>query len=254
MDAIFRALSDPIRRRLLDSLKANDGQTQGELEQGIPEITRFAVMKHLKILEAANLISTERQGRRKHHYLNAVPIQEIADRWIARFAKPWSEGLADLKTHLERNEAMSKPKHRLVTVIQTTPEKLWAALTQPEMTRQYFFGLSVTTDWRVGADLTYLRPDGNPEIRGEVLEVIPNRKLVYSFNGECAEENQAGDPPSRVTFEIEPMGAACKLILVHDGFDTETTTYEGVGNGWPLVLSGLKTLLETGKPLDADAS
>lgn len=108
MDSVFKALSDSTRRQILDFLKEDDGQTLGELEARFPHITRFAVMKHLKILQQAGLLSTRKVGRCKHHYLNAVPIQDIADRWISRFAAPWTEGLLDLKAGLENSNNRKK--------------------------------------------------------------------------------------------------------------------------------------------------
>lgn len=108
MDEIFKALADPTRRQILDLLKEEDGQTLGELERGFPNITRFAVMKHLKILEQAGLLSARKVGRCKHHYLNAVPIQEIADRWISRFTAPIAQGLIDLKEGLEQDIGRKK--------------------------------------------------------------------------------------------------------------------------------------------------
>ncbi len=108
MDRVFKALSDSTRRQILDFLKEEDGQTVGELESRFPDITRFAVMKHLKILEEAALISSRKEGRKKHLYLNTVPIQEIADRWISRFAAPWAQGLIDLRDGIEQGTGIKK--------------------------------------------------------------------------------------------------------------------------------------------------
>ena len=102
-DAVFKALADPTRRQLLDSLRAQNGQTLGELCQNA-EMTRQAVTKHLKILEAANLVATQKNGREKLHYLNPVPIHEIADRWIGNFERGRLRALSDLKQSLERRE------------------------------------------------------------------------------------------------------------------------------------------------------
>ena len=102
MDNIFKALADNTRRQILDSLQIEDGQTLSELEAQFPSMTRFAVMKHLKILEQAQLVGTRKVGRCKHHYLNTVPIQELADRWISRFAAPWAKGLIDLRDGIEQ--------------------------------------------------------------------------------------------------------------------------------------------------------
>ena len=102
MDAVFRALADPTRRELLDRLFAEDGQTLSALEEGTP-MTRFGVMKHLKVLEEAGLVTTRRRGREKHHFLNPVPIRLIHDRWVSKYAEPWAAGLSGLKQELEEN-------------------------------------------------------------------------------------------------------------------------------------------------------
>ena len=99
-DAVFRALADPSRRRLLDRLRRENGQTLSDLCQGL-KMTRQAVTKHLAILEEANLIATQRQGREKLHFLNPVPINEIAERWIGKFERPRLRALATLKRKLE---------------------------------------------------------------------------------------------------------------------------------------------------------
>ena len=108
MEPIFKALADANRRRLLDQLFERDGQTLGELQDCLPQMTRFGVMKHLAVLEEAGLLATQKVGREKFHYLNPVPIQQIADRWISKFARPWTSALTGLKYELEF-EASSDP-------------------------------------------------------------------------------------------------------------------------------------------------
>jgi DNA-binding transcriptional ArsR family regulator len=103
MDEVFKALADPTRRRLLDELRAEDGQTLSALEEGLP-MTRFGVMKHLRVLEVANLVVTRRRGREKLHFLNPVPIRQIHDRWVSKFAEPWVSALTDLKRELEEED------------------------------------------------------------------------------------------------------------------------------------------------------
>ena len=103
MDAVFKALADKTRRRLLDSLRARNGQTLGELCERC-DMTRQAVTKHLDLLEAANLVATEKRGREKLHFLNPVPIHDIADRWIGRFERSRLAALSDLKKNLERED------------------------------------------------------------------------------------------------------------------------------------------------------
>ena len=250
MNDIFKALADPHRRQLLDTLYQKDGQTSRELETALrAAMGRFGVMKHLKILEQASLITTCKLGRFKYHYLNPVPIQEIADRWISRFSQPWIQGLTNIKTVLEKENIMvAKPKHVYVTMIKTTPEKLWAALTDPKLTVQYFFAHRLQSTLKTGADFNYLDTDNKIMLRGKVIEATQPKKLVTTFTA-CWDPVQAKEPPSQVTYEIEQQGNCCKLTLTHDHFDGETATFKSVGDGWPIILSGLKTLLETGKPL-----
>ena len=102
MDAVFRALADPTRRLLLDALFAADGQTVGELCARVPEMTRFGVMKHLRLLEEAGLVTTRRAGRTKVHHLNPVPIGLVADRWVSKYAEPFTRAMVGLRTGLER--------------------------------------------------------------------------------------------------------------------------------------------------------
>ena len=100
MDEVFRALSDPTRRQLLDRLYEHDGLSLSELERELP-MTRFGVMKHLRVLEEANLVVTRRRGREKLHFLNPVPIRQIHDRWVSKYAEPWVSALTELKQDLE---------------------------------------------------------------------------------------------------------------------------------------------------------
>lgn len=102
MDAVFRALADPTRRDLLDRLYARDGQSLKELEELVP-MTRFGVMKHLRVLEQAGLVTTVRSGREKRHFLNPVPIRLIHDRWVSKYAEPWAATLTGLKQALEED-------------------------------------------------------------------------------------------------------------------------------------------------------
>src|SRR3989440_2167873 len=133
LDEVFRALADPSRRLLLDSLNERSGQTLRELCSGL-DMARQSVSKHLAVLEAANLVTTVRRGREKLHYLNAAPINEIADRWIHHYDRARVDALADLKRALE-TPTMDKPEFVYTTYIRTTPERLWAALTDPAFTR-----------------------------------------------------------------------------------------------------------------------
>src|ERR1700719_358866 len=153
MDEVFKALSDPSRRRLLDRLNERNGQTLRELCAGL-DMARQSVSKHLAVLEAANLVTTVRRGREKLHYLNAAPINDIAERWISQYDRARVDALADLKTALE-DSAMDKPEFVYVTYIETTPARLWQALTEPAFTERYW-GTTLESDWTVGSTITWL--------------------------------------------------------------------------------------------------
>lgn len=103
MDEVFKALADPTRRSLLDELFERDGQTLSELEGRLP-MSRFGVMKHLKVLEEAGLVTTQRRGREKLHFLNPVPIRLVHDRWVSKYAEPWASALSELKQEIEEDE------------------------------------------------------------------------------------------------------------------------------------------------------
>ncbi|MGH2753948.1 MAG: ArsR/SmtB family transcription factor, partial [Actinomycetota bacterium] len=242
MDAVFRALADPTRRGLLDDLFRADGQTLGALEERYP-MTRFGVMKHLKQLEEAGLVVTRRQGREKLHYLNPVPIRLVHDRWVSKYAELWAAALSGLKSRLE--ESMEKV---FEIYIRTTPERLWDAITDPEMRSKYNFGSRVISDWTPGSRFEMANPNApDPLGEGENLEVDPPRRLVQSMTALWSEEVKE-EGTSRVTWEIEPIGDdSCRLTVTHD--QLREGANEELYGGWPMVLSGLKTLLETGEPL-----
>jgi uncharacterized protein YndB with AHSA1/START domain/DNA-binding transcriptional ArsR family regulator len=246
-DDVFRALADPSRRLLLDSLFNRDGQTLGELSARLSVMTRFGVMKHLRILEAAGLVATRKIGREKLHYLNPVPIRLMHDRWIGKYALPWVGALADLKIHLE-GDAMARPRHVFQVYIRTSPEQLWQAITDPGFTQRFFRGSRVESTWRTNDQVLYWIGQ-DLVVEGRVVQFEPPRKLVTTWSFRRNPELR-DDPPSRVTWEIEPVsGETCKLTLVHDDFASVTRTFKSVGSGWPQILSSLKSLLETGKPL-----
>jgi uncharacterized protein YndB with AHSA1/START domain/DNA-binding transcriptional ArsR family regulator len=259
MDEVFKALADPSRRSLLDSLNARNGQTLTELCAGL-EMTRQSVSKHLALLEEARLITTTWQGREKLHHLNAEPINAIADRWISRYHRERVQALADLKTALEET-SMSSAEFVYTTYIRTTPEALWRALTDPAFTIRYW-GMSFDTDWKAGSPMVWLQ-DGTKIVDPEqvVLESDPYRRLSYTWHTltpEWAEQvgisadyvaRASAQPRSTVTFDLEPDGALVKLTVVHDGIDPDSVVLGSVRHGWPSIVSSLKSLLETGEPL-----
>lgn len=216
-------------------------------------MTRFGVMKHLKVLKAAGLVVTRKSGRETLHFLNAVPIQMVYDRWVSKYSKGWARSLTELKYDLEAIEmAEAKQagttKHVLEIYIRTTPEKLWQALTDGDLTEKYYYGTRVESDWNTGSRYKYLTPDGASMLDGRIVEIDPPRKLVTTFNPHW--DARMGDvPESTVAFEITQLGEACKLTLVHSDLVPGNMLTEGVYRGWQEILSRLKTLLETGKPL-----
>jgi uncharacterized protein YndB with AHSA1/START domain len=245
MDAVFRALADPTRRSLLDELYREDGQTLTALERRLP-MTRVGVMKHLRVLEEAGLVTTKRRGREKLHFLNAVPIRLVHDRWVSKYAEPWAATLTGLKKRLEAT--MEKV---FEIYIKTTPERLWEAITDPVLRAQYSFGVGVESDWTIGSRYEANAAGGLAIAEGENLEVDPPRRLVQSFNALWSDEVKA-EGTSRVTWEIEPIADSCRLTVTHDQL-REGANDELYG-GWPMILSGLKTLLETGEKLTTPGS
>jgi uncharacterized protein YndB with AHSA1/START domain len=242
MDAVFRALADPTRRRLLDELFKQDGQTLTALEQRLP-MTRFGVMKHLKVLAEANLVVTKRRGREKLHFLNPVPIRLVHDRWVSKYAEPWAARLSGLKKRLEER-TMEKV---FEIYIRTTPERLWQAITSSEMRSKYSFGAVVSSDFTPGSRFEMSDPDGAGVLgEGENLEVDPPRRLVQTMVPLWSEEIKR-EGQSRITWEIEPQGEVCRLTVTHDQIREGAS--EEVYGGWPMLLSSLKSLLETGQAL-----
>ena len=247
MDEVFRALADPTRRGLLDELFKEDGQTLTALEERLP-MSRFGVMKHLKVLEEANLVVTRRRGREKLHFLNPVPIRLVHDRWVSKYAEPWAAALTGLKSNLE-DRTMEKV---FEIYIKTTPERLWEAITNGEMRQRYSFGVGVNSDWTPGSNYEAFHPGAGIAIsEGENVEVDPPHRLVQSFNALWSDDVKA-EGTSRVTWDIKQVEDSCRLTVTHDQL-RDGANGELYG-GWPMILSGLKTLLETGEDLTTPGS
>src|SRR6185312_15139669 len=240
------ALADPTRRSLLDELFREDGQTLTELEARLP-MSRFGVMKHLKQLEESGLVVTRRRGREKLHFLNPVPIRLVHDRWVSKYAEPWAAGLSGLKQELER------PMEKVFEIyIKTTPDRLWSAITDPEVRARYNFGAGAYSDWTPGAAVE-LRVE-EPALllgEGEVLDADPPRRLVHTMLAHFSPEAEA-EGTSRVTWEIEPVGDSCRLVVTHD--QMREGANDQIYGGWPMILSGLKTWLESGELLTTPGS
>jgi len=263
MDRVFKALADPTRRELLDGLFEQGGQTLSALESRLP-MTRFGVMKHLRVLEDAGLVTTKRRGREKLHFLNPVPIRLVHDRWVSKYAEPWAATLSGLKTYLEGEMETVKtvswadgtaPVADGTAVfevfIRTTPERLWEAITDPAQRRKYSFGVEVRSDWTPGSEYTAAVPGVVDIAAGRNIEVDPPRLLVQTYDALWSDEVRA-QGTTRVTWEIEPVGTSCRLTVTHDGLPANANAQ--LYGGWPMILSGLKTLLETGELLDTPGS
>lgn len=252
MDGVFKAMSDPTRRRLLDRLRVKDGQTLSELEKGETEegsdMTRFGIMKHLKVLEDASLVVTRRSGRFKHHYLNVVPMQEVLDRWIEPMTqKPLARLTLDLKAQLEGTIDMAatdeKPDFVLETFIRAPIDTVWEALTDPEVFSKYhFFSASLRGDWVKGGKIDNVLPDGNTMLSHEITDIQPKTRIEMSFEPHWS----PGLAPSRMAYELEQLEGACRLSILHWGIPEGQ---EGVARGWSEFAASLKSYLETGEPL-----
>ncbi len=243
---VFKALADPTRRALLDELFREDGQTLRALEARF-SMTRFGVMKHLKQLEDAGLVVTKRRGREKLHFLNSVPIRLVHDRWVSKYAEPWAASLSGLKTRLE-----TQMEKVFEIYIRTTPERLWEALTDAETRAKYSFGNRMVSDWTPRSTYQMVNPKADGALGyGENLEIDPPRRLVQSMNATWGDDVIA-EGTSRVTYEIEAVGDSCRLTVTHD--QLRDGANEQLYGGWPMILSGLKTWLETGELLTTPGS
>ncbi|GGS51768.1 MULTISPECIES: ArsR/SmtB family transcription factor [Actinokineospora] len=245
MDEVFKALADPTRRGLLDELFREDGQTLSALEARVP-MTRFGVMKHLKLLEEAGLVVTRRRGREKVHYLNPIPIRLIHDRWVSKYAEPWAAGLTGLKESLERT------MERVFEIyIRTTPERLWEAITTSDIRAKYQFGVRITEDWSPGARIEMSHPGAGLLGEGEVISADPPAQLVHTLRALWSDEVKS-EGTSKVTWDIGQVEDSCRLTVTHS--ELREGANDELYGGWPMILSGLKTWLETGETLTTPGS
>jgi uncharacterized protein YndB with AHSA1/START domain/DNA-binding transcriptional ArsR family regulator len=255
MDLAFKALADPTRRRLLDLLRAEGGQTLSQLCAPL-DMARQSVTQHLALLEAASLVVTVRRGREKLHYLNPVPLHEIQRRWIGKFELPRLAALAEIKALAESGRqaeemgmtpVTSKPDYVYVTYIEASPERVWQALTDADLTAAYW-GHANVSDWRPGSQWRHVRTDGSgiADVVGTVLEASPPTRLKITFDAPGA--GPASGTPSAVTFDIEPYHQIVKVTVTHQDVVTDED-YTAISLGWPAVLANLKSLLETGHVL-----
>ncbi|MGR3492187.1 MAG: ArsR/SmtB family transcription factor [Shimia sp.] len=250
MDAIFKALADPARRDMLDALRAQDGQTLSTIEARF-EMTRFGVMKHLNVLEAAGLITTVKRGRSKYHYLNPLPLQETIDRWLEPMRiKPAARGVLALKASLETSEgtpmsldtsATAKPDIVMQTYIRCSLDALWAALTEPEEIAKYHFLTDLVE--RDGDTLHYEFAPGQPMLRNTNISLTPKTHIEQTFEGMW----EGAGAPSRFVYHLREEGEVCSLTLEHYDLTFVAEPGEGTFDGWARLFAGLKTYLETGE-------
>lgn len=261
MDAVFKALADPTRRALLDRLEERNGQTLADLCDGV-DMARQSVSKHLAVLEDAGVVTTRWRGREKLHYLDAAPINAVADRWLSRYDRRRAQALADLTTALEATP-VNEPANEFVytTYIRTTPEALWQALTEPAFTSRYW-GAELTSDWQVGSTVSWTYAEATMADPAQRV-LVADRPYRLSYTWHAITDSFAqmidaepavvaalrAEPLSHVLFEIEEAGERVKLTVTHGGFEPDSQILPGISNGWPEILASLKTLLETGEPL-----
>ena len=244
MDAVFKALADPARRTLLDALREKDGQSLQELTE-LLDMTRFGVMKHLSVLEDAELVIPLKKGRFKYHYLNVVPLQQTIDRWIEPMrAKPAARAVLNLKSTLERTKDMTKPDFVMQTFIRCTQDALWEALTDPQSMAAYHFMCDIVEgSSEEGGKLNWVFPDGNKMLSQSYTKVVPKTRIEATFEPHFFGPDA---PASSMAFIIEAQGEACKLTIEHyeipEGQD-------GVAEGWARLAASLKSWLETGSGL-----
>ena len=256
LSSVFKALADKTRRSLLDALRRNNGQSLGELCEGIA-MTRQSVTQHLDVLVAANLVVPVRHGRERRHYLNPEPIHQIERRWIRDFDRPHLKTLQSIKARAEESQdhAMSNdtskqdqlPDYVYVTFIAATAEQVWAALTDPNATQAYWNGMANVSDWTEGSTWTHEveGENGRYDIWGRVLRSDPPHTLAFTFQPAAQDLDDTG---SLVTFLIEEAEGVVRLTLTHSNLP-DAQTRQGVGSAWPTVLTSLKSYFETGTPL-----
>lgn len=249
MDEVFTAVNDPSRRHLLDQLFERDGQTLGELCAHLPEMTRFGVMNHLRVLEEAGLVTTQKVGRSKFHYLNPMPIRLIHERWISRYAELRVGTIAGIKAHAETGgRRMEIPAHVYKTYINATAEEVWEAITDPDMTARYFYGTRVESDWEVGSELNYRYPDGTLASDGEVLAIDPPKRLELTFRP-LWDTTLKEEGAAREVWSLTETNGMVELSV--EIYEIGPKSLEDFIGGLPYIVSGLKTLVETGQSLPA---
>lgn len=248
MDEVFKAINDSSRRLLLDALFDDDGQTLGELCEHLPAMTRYGVMNHLRVLQGAGLLTTRKSGRSKHHYLNPVPIREIHDRWISKYAAPTVGAISAIKAAAEGGAMTDTPIHIYTAYIAGTVSDVWRAITDPDQTVRYFYGTRVESTWEPGSPIRYLGGDGEVVADGEIISYEHERRVEMTFHARWDAELEAEGPVREAWIVTDAEGATKLSVEMYD-VDPASKTYTEFTGGFPFIVSGLKTLVETGAGL-----
>jgi DNA-binding transcriptional ArsR family regulator/uncharacterized protein YndB with AHSA1/START domain len=257
---VFRALADPTRRTILDALFAIDGQSVGALCALFPEMTRFGVSKHLRVLEEANLVAAVRSGRARLHYLNPVPLAQIAHRWTSKYAAPFAAALVDLDVQVAQLQTtfagarMDRAEHVYQIYIAALPDQVWTAITDSEWTCRYFHSTAFVEPPVAGRPYRTVLPDGRPANDGMIEEMTPPvdgqaGRFVQTWHI-LYDDALSAEPAGRVEWLVEAAGEGLTRVrLVHSGLEQSPLTWENVKDGWVWVLDALKTVIETGRSL-----
>ncbi len=249
MDVVFRALKDPSRRHLLDVLFERDGQTLTDLCGHLPDMTRYGVMNHLSVLEEGGLVATKKVGRDKFHYLNPVPIRLIHDRWINKFTESTAASLARLTIDLDEGETtMTAPTHVYETYIRCQPAAAWKAIIDGDETVKYFYGTRVESTWAVGSPIQYFAPSGDVVADGEIVAFEDGARVEMTFLPHWDPTLEA-EGPTRMAWLVDERNGATRVRVEYYELDPASASYADFMEGLPLIVAGLKTVLETGEPL-----
>jgi uncharacterized protein YndB with AHSA1/START domain/DNA-binding transcriptional ArsR family regulator len=247
-DEVFKALNDRSRRLLLDALFVEDGQSLGDLSELLPQMTRFGVMNHLAILIDAGVVTTHRAGRRKLHYLNPVPIQLVHERWITKYTKRRVRTVTQIKSDLESATEGTAPDHIYQVIINVPSEVVWNAIVDGDVTEKYFYGTRVESTWEEGGEIRYTHGDGQVAGEGKILSIDPEVMVEMTFQA-LWDEDLVAEGPAREIWRVEDFNGAARLTIELYDTPVGSRTFNDFANGFPYVVSGMKTFLETGESL-----
>jgi DNA-binding transcriptional ArsR family regulator/uncharacterized protein YndB with AHSA1/START domain len=250
-DLVFKALDDPSRRLLLDSLFDRDGQSLGELAELLPSMTRYGAMNHLSVLEKAELVVTVKDGRRKLHYLNPVPIQLVHERWITKYTERRARVMTQMKSSIEGAD-QATPDHVYQVIINAPTATVWNAIVDGDVTVDYFYGTRVESRWRVGDPISYLYPDGSVAADGTILTIEPGVMVERYFHPRWDAELEA-EGPAREIWRVDDIGGATKLTIELYETPVGSKTHTEFSGGLVFIASAMKTLIETGVPLQTQS-